>query len=318
MSGSVYDLPVAETKMLDLNLLHEPHRLSGFLITGPRPAIIDPGPTHSAEVWLAALAELNIPRDEVAFIIPTHVHLDHGGGTGTLVRALPAAQVLVHPRGAAHIVDPSRLVQGAQTVFEGQVEQYFGMPETVAEERVTAVEPDSTLDLGGGHKLRFVEATGHARHQFMILDEGTGALFAADEIGMRYEALSTPGHDYLLPTTAPNQFDPAAMKASNRWVRELRPTLIGFGHFGINSSDPVEVTERVEAQVQAFADLLTKASTIDQSTMQALLLQHVRADMAARGLAWTDAVEHIMTYDQNLNGLGLVAHHQYLEKKKAK
>lgn len=316
MSAKVFDLTVDETKMLDLDLLGEPERLSGFLVLAPRPAIVDPGPTRSAEIWLSALDALNIPRDEVAYIIPTHVHLDHGGGTGTLVKELSKAQVLVHPRGAAHIVDPSRLVQGAQGVFDGKVEEYFGLPEPVDEGRVTAVDPDSKVDLGGGHVLRFIDARGHARHQYMILDEGSGALFAADEIGMRYPLLSKPGDDYILPTTAPNQFDPEAMKASNRWVRDIRPQLIGFGHFGVNTMDPALVTERVEEQVDAFTSLLDKAETVDHETMKRLLLDHVRADLESRGLAWDDQVEAIMNYDQNLNGLGLVFYWQYLQKQK--
>ena len=155
-----------------------PNHTCGYFLAASRPAVVDTGAARSVRIWLEALAELGVPPSDIAYVIVTHIHLDHAGGAGVLLPHLPAAQVVVHRHGARHLSDPSRLVAGARRVFGDKLDTYFGLPEPVPEARLLVPEPGADLDLGGGHRLRFFDAPGHARHQHMILDTGTGSLFS--------------------------------------------------------------------------------------------------------------------------------------------
>ncbi|HEX6989015.1 MAG TPA: MBL fold metallo-hydrolase, partial [Bacillota bacterium] len=197
-----------EIRLLDLVQGGRPGRFSGYLLTAPRPAVIEPGSKRDVSRWLETLEGIDFPRDEVAYVVVTHVHLDHAGGAGTLLRELPSARLVVHTAGARHLVDPTRLTEGSRAVFGERLDRYFGVPDPAPADRVQAVDDGQILDLGAGRRLRFLEGRGHARHQHMILDEGTGLLFSGDELGVRYLPACGDGRDYVLPSTVPNQFDP--------------------------------------------------------------------------------------------------------------
>lgn len=284
-----------------------PHLTSGYFIAAPRPAIVDTGGARSVPVWLDALAALGVRPADVAYIIATHIHLDHSGGAGQMLRHAPEARVVVHPRGARHLTDPSRLIAGARAVFGENLETYFGVPEPVPESRLLVVEDGATLDLGGGHTLRFIEAPGHARHQHMILDAGAGALFAGDELG---ECLPDVADDYVMVDTAPNQFDPEAMLRSAHRLLELRPEAILISHFGRYPGSYDALSDRLVKEVPAVAAL----GEIDgrRATRQEIasaLIQHVRDDLARRGIAWTPAVRGLLEERLLISAQGIADYH---------
>ncbi len=128
-SDSGAGLVAPDTFVVDLREGGQAERTAGFLIRAPRPALIETGGRAGVQAWLEALEQQGVPRDEIAYIILTHIHLDHAAGAGTLARLLPRAQVVVHPRGARHLQDPTRLVQGARTIFGDRLESLFGLPE---------------------------------------------------------------------------------------------------------------------------------------------------------------------------------------------
>jgi len=300
----------ADTSLLDLIQGGQPGRFSGYLLTAPRPAIVEPGSTRDVPVWLEALDRIGLPRSEVAFVVVTHIHLDHGGGAGTLMRELPAATLVVHPSGARHLVDPSRLIQGSRAVFGERLDRLFGLPEPVPEGRIAAVEAGDTLDLGGGRRLRFIDGRGHARHHHMILDEGTGMLFSGDELGVRYLPACRPGRDYLLPSTVPNQFDPEAMLASLRRVRALRPDGVLFSHFGRLQSPLDTLLDRIEEQVHAYAALLgPPSSPVSVEEVQERLERHIHADLDAQGLERTPELAAVLALDIEVCAIGLADYH---------
>lgn len=107
---------------------HRPHFDAAYLmVSGGRAAFIDTGTNFSVPRLLAALDDLGLRREAVDYVIPTHVHLDHAGGVGLLMQSLPAATVLVHPRGARHMIDPSALYQGALQVYgQDEMERTYG------------------------------------------------------------------------------------------------------------------------------------------------------------------------------------------------
>ena len=279
----------------------------GYLIASPRPAIVEAGPARSAAIWRQALDALGVSPAEIAYLIVTHVHLDHAGGAGVLLKQLPAATVVVHPRGARHLIDPSRLVAGAQAVFGGRVDEYFGMPEPVPESRLQRAEPGTALDLGNGHRLRFFDAPGHAPHQHMIWDDGNGCLFSADELGGSFPSLG----DYVLPDAAPNQFDPEAMRRSARLALALRPQAVLLSHFGRYPGTARTLARQMDAQLRAFVEFGKgdpPAPSEDQ--VRRRLEDHVRGDLAARGIAWTAPVAEALDEHLTVSALGIVDYHR--------
>ena len=285
-----------------------PDHTSGYFIAAPRPAIVETGAARSVQLWLAALADLTVLPQDIAYVLVTHIHLDHAGGAGVLLRHLPNARVVVHRHGARHLADPSRLVAGARQVFGEHLEEYFGLPEPVPAARLQVPEDGAELDLGGGHRLRFFDAPGHARHQHMILDGGTGGLFSGDELGGRFVHIAS---DYVLPDTAPNQFDPDAMLRSARRLLTLRPEAILFSHFGRYPRDRDALARRLQEQVKAFVALgRTDPQSPAWAPVHARLTEHVRRDLAAQGLAWTPAVEQELAEHLEVSAQGIVDYHE--------
>jgi glyoxylase-like metal-dependent hydrolase (beta-lactamase superfamily II) len=284
------------------------HHTSGYFIAAPRPAVVETGAARSVQVWLGALADLGVAPSGIAYVIVTHIHLDHAGGAGALLRHLPGAQVVVHRHGAPHLADPSRLIAGARQVFGEHLEEYFGLPEPVAEERLLVPQDGGDLDLGGGHRLRFFDAPGHARHQHMILDAGSGCLFSGDELGGRFVDIAS---DYVLPDTAPNQFDPDAMARSARLLLTLRPDAVLFSHFGRYPHECDALSQRLQEQVEAFVALGRDGPAPPPwAQVHARLTDHVRRDLAARGVAWTPTVEHDLAEHLDVSAQGIVDYHE--------
>jgi glyoxylase-like metal-dependent hydrolase (beta-lactamase superfamily II) len=291
-------------RAIDLYDRGRAHHTSGYCIAAPRPVLVEVGAARSVDVWLGALSALGIAPGDIAYLIVTHIHLDHAGGVGVLLRHLPAAQVVVHRHGARHLADPSRLVAAARAVFGDHLDAYFGLPEPVPEARLLVPEREGELDLGGGHRLRFLDAPGHARHQHMVLDTGTGSLFSGDELGGRFVDIAS---DYVLPDTAPNQFDPDAMLRSARLLLTLRPEAVLLTHFGRYPGDCTTLCQRLHEQVDAFVALGCAGSTpLTVAVVHARLADHVRRDLAARGVAWTPAVERHLAEHLEVSAQGIV------------
>ncbi len=296
-----------DVRAVDLWERGRAHRTSGYFISAPRPAVVDTGAGRSVPVWLEAFSEMGISPSEISYVIVTHIHLDHAGGVGAILHHLPATQVVVHRRGARHLADPSRLIDGARQVFGEHLEEYFGLPEAVPEARLLVPDPEGGVDLGGGHRLRFFDAPGHARHQHMILDAANGCLFSGDELGGRFVNVAS---DYVLPDAAPNQFDPDAMLRSARLLGTLRPEAVLFSHFGRYPRDCDTLCRRLEEQVDAFVALgRTDAGPATREHVHARLSEHVQRDLAARGLAWTPAVEQELAEHLEVSAQGIVDYH---------
>ncbi len=295
-------------RLVDLWERGRAHRTCGYVLTAPRLTLVETGASRSTDIWRQSLGALGIAPADVAYVVVTHIHLDHAGGAGALLRHLPAAQVVVHRHGARHLVDPSRLVDSARRIFGDKLEEYFGVPEPVPASRLLVPDAGGELDLGDGHVFRFVDAFGHARHQHMILDMGTGTLFCGDEFGIRYVPLAD---DYVLPNTPPTQFDPDAMLRSTDVLRTVRPKAVLFSHFGRYTRDYDVLSHRLREQVEAFAGLGRADSDSPTWTrIHGELTEHVRRDLAARGLGWTAEVEQVLAEDLAISAQGIADYHE--------
>src|SRR5699024_856348 len=175
--------------------------------------------------------EQGLTPEQVEYLIITHVHLDHAGGTSKLAKACPNATVVAHPRAAPHVIDPSKLVASASAVYgEAEFERLYGRIEPVAEARVKVMEDDETLRFGG-RELRFLHTRGHANHHFCIKDSASGAIFAGDAFGLIYPALQAEG-TFAFPSTSPTDFEPDLARDSIRRLVEEKPSRLYLTHFG--------------------------------------------------------------------------------------
>jgi len=212
---------------------HRPRFDAAYLIVEKgRAAFVDTGTNHAVPRLLAALRALELSPAAVDWVIPTHVHLDHAGGAGLLMRSLPLARMAVHPRGARHMIDPGALYAGASAVYGAdEMARLYGVPEGVDAARVTSSADGMTLTLGT-RVLEFVDTPGHARHHHCIWDARTRTWFTGDTFGLSYPELANARGRWVTPTSAPVQFDPEPLKASVARLLARAPAALCVTHFG--------------------------------------------------------------------------------------
>ena len=218
--------------LVDTHYLRPEQAAAWLLVSRGRAAFVECNTTLAVPRLLAALDALDLPRSAVDYLVVTHVHLDHAGGAGALLRELPAARLVVHPQGARHLVDPTRLIAGATAVYgEERMRALYGEIVPVPDERVLEAQDGWLLDLAG-RELVMHYTPGHARHHLALQDAASGGVFTGDVFGLGYRALATPSGPFLFPSTAPTQFDPLAMKASIQHIAALAPPWLYLTHYG--------------------------------------------------------------------------------------
>ena len=193
--------------------------------------IIETGTNYSVPYVKEALSQIGLSFSDVSYVIPTHVHLDHAGGAGLLMMQCQNAALVVHPRGARHLIDPSKLVAGAKAVYgENKFKEYYGEIFPIDANRVIQADDNFILDFDG-RELRFIDTPGHARHHFCIWDKATKSMFTGDTFGISYRDLDHQDELYILPSTSPVQFDPEALIQSINRIMEFKPERVCLTHF---------------------------------------------------------------------------------------
>jgi glyoxylase-like metal-dependent hydrolase (beta-lactamase superfamily II) len=225
-----------------------------LLETDTAVAIVEAGNQQSADRILKVLASRGRQAAEVSHVIVTHVHLDHAGGAGTLMQRLPQATLVVHPRGARHMIDPSRLEAGTRAVYgDEKFDELYGSLLPVPDDRILVMEDGDSLEIGK-RRLSFIDSPGHARHHFCIWDEQTRGWFSGDTFGISYRELDTENGPFVFPTTTPIQFDPPALIASMKRMMEKQPKNMYLTHFGRVQEVP-RLAQDMIASVEKFAAL---------------------------------------------------------------
>ncbi len=198
---------------------------AAYLVAAPSPALVETGAQTSAGTVLDALAAMGMAPDDLAWIVLTHIHLDHCGGVGDLAATFPRATVVVHGRGARHLADPDRLVSASAAVY-GDLAPLYGGLRAVPEDRIMAVEDGQVISLGGSRELVMREALGHARHHMAVLDEATGTLMAGDALGVQFTGAG------LYQALPPPDIDIDRSLATLRLLADLAPETLLLGHYG--------------------------------------------------------------------------------------
>jgi len=241
---------------IDVYDMHLPERTSVYLIKGEsKTALIETGPAPGIKHILTALEKLNLTPAQVDFVIVTHIHLDHAGGAGSLLSKLPQAKVLVHPRGARHLTEPSRLIAGAKAIYGEKFDSFFGEIVPISQERIYTLVNGEQLALGPNHRLTFYHTLGHAGHHIVIYDALRKGLFSGDALGVRYDYLSkAAGFDYILPSMPPPEFEPKGLKTTIDLIKSLPVEHVFFTHYG-QANNPAPILNRNLQLVEKFLAL---------------------------------------------------------------
>lgn len=240
-----------------------------LVVRAGRIAIVDTGTSHSIPGVMAFLHVHGLMPESVDLILVTHVHLDHAGGAGRLMQNCPNARLVVHPRGARHLIDPTRLIAGTMAVYgEEAFQALYGEIVPVAAERVIETHDGFSLDWAGT-TLTFLDTPGHARHHYCVHDAQSNAIFAGDCFGISYRAFDTDGRAFIFPATTPVQFDPTAAHATLDRLMALSPSAIFLTHWG-----RVTELQRLAADLHELLDAfveLTRSAPGDGVMAQAWL-----------------------------------------------
>lgn len=291
---------------------HRPRFDANYLIVEEgRAAFIDAGINAAVPGMLAALDAQGIAREAVDWVVLTHVHLDHAGGTGALMQALPNARLVVHPRGARHMIDPSALIAGASAVYGAdEVARTYG--------ELVPVDPARVVEAGDGHVVEFggrpllcLDAPGHARHHIVIFDARSRCFFTGDTFGLSYREFDTAHGAFVIPTTTPVQFEPEALVRSIRRMQGFDPVGMYLTHFGRVDGVP-KLAEDLVSQIEAMVAIGQAAHAAASSptdrharivaALAALYLERAQAHGCAMS---PQQVHALLAMDVELNAQGL-------------
>ena len=278
-----------------------------LLETDSAVAIVETGNYQSADRILKVLASRGRQAGEVSHVIVTHVHLDHAGGAGTLMRRLPQASLLVHPRGARHMIDPSRLEAGTRAVYGDETfDEMYGPLLPVPADRVIVMEDGDSLEIGK-RRLSFIDTPGHARHHFFIFDEQTRGWFTGDTFGISYRELDTENGPFVFPTTTPIQFDPPALIASIKRMMENQPENMYLTHFG-RVKDVERLARDMISSVEQFAALGEQFDGYEnrEQRIQSAMMDWLMGRARQHGVGYDDSkLREIFAADVILNSQGI-------------
>ena len=260
---------------ISLPFLGEHEIIGSYLLAGENElAILDPGPGSTLDALLDSIRDAGFDPQNVTHILATHVHLDHAGAAGSLVRQLPKAQVYVHSNGAPHLIDMSKVVASAERIYGERMHMLWGNIESVPAERIYALEGGDILKIAG-RRLEVHYTPGHAVHHVIFFDVHSGELFAGDVAGVRL-----PGGDYVRPPTPPPDLDLEAWSETITLVRSLRPDVLYIGHYGA-VRDITQHFGHLREKLQSWGDFVLSEMRKgkDEAEIIALLIERTQPEL---------------------------------------
>ena len=272
-------------------------------------AFIDTGTSLTVPLLMQVLAIKGISPEQVRYVIPTHVHLDHAGGAGALMQRLPQASLVIHPHGARHMIDPSKLTAGATAVYgEEAFRKSFGELIPIDESRVIEAPDGHRLRLGS-RELLCLDTPGHARHHICIHDDQSQGIFTGDTFGLSYREFDTAAGPFLLATSTPIQFDPEAWHQTLDRLMGLSPQVIYLTHY-CAVEEPNKLVEQLRQSLDQFTRiaLAADAPAGEARTAQIRTGLHdwLLESMQQHGCKLPQAeIEHLMEMDLELDAQGL-------------
>lgn len=270
-------------------------------------AFIDTGTGLAVPRLLAALQALDLEPEQVRWIIPTHVHLDHAGGVGPLLAHTPNAQVLVHPRGARHLIDPSALFKSATAVYGAdEMALSYGDLVAVPADRVIGSHDGQTVSLGS-RQLLLIDTPGHALHHHCIWDPVSQGWFTGDSFGLCYRELNVGSRPWALPTTTPVQFDPTTLRQTYQRLLAFQPQCVYLTHFGKRSEVAAlgQSLLRLLDDVEALGLRLRQAPERHKALREGLTQLYLDSLKEAGSPLDAPEIMRILALDVELNAQGM-------------
>lgn len=277
--------------------------------SGDRLAFVDTGTANTFPSLMGVIEALGLTPEHVDYVMPTHVHLDHAGGSGNLMQAYPNARLVIHPKGAPHMIDPSKLIAGATVVYgEEAFAEDFGTLLPIPEARVIAAEDGQTFDLAG-RILTFLDTPGHANHHGCIFDARTKGFFTGDTFGIAYRDFDTADGPWIFAPTTPVAFDPEAWQASLDKLMAYGPEAMYLTHYG-RVDRPADLVDDLRQSIRDLAEIALaeegKADDGRQGRLKAAVIDHLTAGARAHGVDLSDArIQELLVVDTELNAQGL-------------
>ncbi|KAF1013529.1 MAG: Hydroxyacylglutathione hydrolase [Stenotrophomonas maltophilia] len=278
-----------------------------LIVENGHAAFVDCGTGLAVPAMLQALADAGLGVDAVDWLLLTHVHLDHAGGAGLLMQQLPHARAVLHPRGAPHMIDPTRLIAGATAVYGAEeIARSYGRIEAVPAERIVAAEDGRRIDLAG-RELMLLHTPGHALHHYCVWDARSRSWFVGDSFGLSYRELDSARGPFIIPSSSPVQFDPEALKHSIQRMLGYSPEAMYVTHFG-RVEQVATLAEALYEQIDAMAAIGRQCDGRPDrhrcllAALRALYLERAQA----HGCRFDDeAVANVLAMDIELNAQGL-------------
>ena len=265
-------------------------------------AIVDPGPGSTLDTLRKELGARGVSVDDLDAILLTHIHLDHAGATGALVKENPRVAVYVHKLGAPHMLDPAKLLASAARLWPDNLGELFGEMLPVAESHLRILEGGESITLGS-RKIEVAYTPGHASHHVSYFDSVEGVAFVGDTTGIRIE-----GHAYVMPATPPPDIDLRLWDSSFATILERQPKRLFLTHFGF-SEDPAahiaEFRERLHRWMETTEKILQTAKS-DSEAMDSFMAA-MRAEIGEH-LPAEEVEQYVATAGLNLSFLGLARH----------
>jgi len=294
---------------LDDNWVGRPRTIASALLesNGHR-AVVDPGPGSTLETFREQLRAHRLSVNDLEALLLTHIHLDHAGASGTLVRENPKLAVYVHKNGAPHMADPSKLLASAERLWPNDLKRLFGEMLPIPKENLRVLVGGETLTVGS-LKLEVVYTPGHASHHVSYFDEEDGVAFVGDTGGVRIE-----GKSYVMPATPPPDIDLSIWDASLTAILERKPSRLYLTHFGF-SEKPSEHIAMFRERLRKWAAEAEKAirTSADESAAMKNFLSATRRELA-ENLPAAEVEHYVFSAGLHLSFMGLA---RYLRKRTA-
>ncbi|MCA1062183.1 MBL fold metallo-hydrolase [Rossellomorea sp. AcN35-11] len=304
---SIYriDSRISLVDLMDLSLKE---RTGSYIINEESLTIIETSASPSIPHLKKGLSKLNINLEDIQYIILTHIHLDHAGGAGLFLQECPKAKVVVHPKGRRHLVNPTRLINGAKEVYGGKFDKLFHPIVPIPEERILVMEHKERLKLSDRCTLTFYHTPGHANHHFSIYDPVSNGMFTGDTCGIQYTIGSK--HFYF-PSTSPNQFNPEGMKDSIRLYRNLELDRLYFGHYGVTEEVTFalrEVENWLDVFIEKSREQFSPHESIEKNVnmITSVLFELTKSTMIQKGVESANPIFNLVKLDMNVSAMGIV------------
>ena len=291
----------------DANYIRQKFAAIHFINQNNKLLIIDTATNHSAKRFLNALQAMNISPEFVEWIILTHVHLDHAGGAGLLMKMCPNARLAVHSRGARHMINPEKLWASVVSVYgKEEAEKQYGKLIPVDENRVVVVGEGEVISFQD-RRLQIFDAPGHANHHIIIFDEESKSFFTGDAFGIAYPELTNEDGEFIFISSTPTQFEPVKFNITIKKIMEQKPQSCFLTHFSkiINiEKNGYELLKQLDEYVTISQQSRTCDSQQDQIREKLFELLYKKLEKTNLSISRRE-FGNLLSLDLSLNAQGL-------------